>query len=59
MNVNGNISDIVEAHLEYKNKYLITFEKEYENQFNDYRDENKEEKQIFLFEKLNKLPTHQ
>ena len=49
----------MEAYLHYKNKQIKTFEKEYENQFNDYRNEDEEEKEIFINEKLSKLPTHQ
>ena len=44
INVKGNIYDIIEAYLNYKNKYFKIYEKEYEKQFNDYRDENVEEK---------------
>ena len=42
--VKGNVYSIIEAYMEYKNKHFKIFEKEYENQFNDYRDENIEEK---------------
>ena len=35
------------------------FEKEYENQPNDYRDENVEEKENYISEKLSQLPIHQ
>ena len=43
LNVIGNIYDIIEAYLNYKNKLLKVYEKEYENHFNDYRDEDVEE----------------
>ena len=55
----GNIHDIIETYLEYKNKYLKFFEKEYESKFNDYRKENVDEKEKFINEKLSKLPIHQ
>ena len=43
LNVIGNIYDIIEAYLNYKNKHLKIYEKEYENQFNDNSDEDVEE----------------
>ena len=43
--VKGNIYDIIEACLEHKNKDFKIFEKEYEKQFNDYRDQDEEEKE--------------
>ena len=55
----GNIYDIIEAYLNYKNKHFKIFEKEHENQFNDYRDEDLEEKEKNINEKLNQLPIHQ
>ena len=33
--------------MEYENKYFKIFEKEYESKFNNYRDENVEEKNIY------------
>ena len=45
--------------LEYKNKHFKIFEKEYENQFNDYRDEDVEEKEKYINEKSSQLPIHQ
>ena len=57
--VKGNVYDIIEAYMEYKNKRFKVFEKEYENQFNDYRDENLEEKEKYINEKLGELPIHQ
>ena len=43
LGVKGNIYDIIEEYLRYKKKYSDIFEKEYESQFNDYRDEDEEE----------------
>ena len=34
-------------------------EKDYENKFSDYRDENVEEKENYINEKLSELPIHQ
>ena len=59
LNVNGKIYDIIETYLEYKNKHLEIFKREYESKFNDYRDEDKKEKENFINEKLSKLPKHQ
>ena len=61
LNVKGNIYyriNIIEASLEYKNKHLKIYEKEYESKLNDYRDED-EGKENFINEKVSKLPIHQ
>ena len=44
--------------MEYKNKYFKIFQKEYESQFNDYRDENVEEKEKYINEKLSSFRLH-
>ena len=59
LNVKGNTHDIIEAYLKYKNKHFEIFETEYENQFDEYRDEDVEEKEKYLNEKLSQLPIHQ
>ena len=41
--------------MEYKNKHFKIFEKEYENQFKDYRHENVEEKEKYINEKISNL----
>ena len=56
--VKGNDYDIIEAYMEYKNKHFKVFEKEYEDEFNDYRDENVEDKEKFINEKLSHLRLH-
>ena len=56
--VKGTIYDTIEAYMEYKNKHFKIFEKEYEDQFDDYRDENVEEKEKFINEKLSNLRLH-
>ena len=56
--VKGNDYDINEAYMEYKNKHFKVFEKEYKDQFNDYRDENVEDKEKYINEKLSNLRLH-
>ena len=56
--VKGTVYDTIEAYMEYNNKYFKIFEKEYENQFDDYRDENLEEKEKYINEKLGNLRLH-
>ena len=56
--VKGNDYDIIEAYMEYKNKHFKIFEKEYEVQFNDYRDENVEDKEKNIYKKLSNLRLH-
>ena len=43
LNVKGSFYYITEAFLDYKNKQLEEIEKEYENNFNDYRDIDEKE----------------
>ena len=59
LNVEGSIYDIIEAYLNYKNKHLKIYEKEYENQLIDYRDEDIEEKENYINEKLGEISIHQ
>ena len=59
LNVKGNIYDIIEAYLKYKSKQFLIFEKEYEIQFDDYRNINVEDKENVIYEKLSQLPVHQ
>ena len=56
--VKGTVYNTVEAYMEYKNKHFKIFEKEYESQFDDYRDENDEEKVKYINENLSELPIH-
>ena len=56
--VKGTVYDTIEAYMENKNKHYKIFEKEYESQFNDYRDENLEEKEKYINEKLSELRLH-
>ena len=55
--VKGNVHDIIEVYLNYKNKHLKNYEKKYENHFKKYRDENTEEK-IYINQKFSDFPIH-
>ena len=57
--VKGNDYEIIEEYLKFKNKHLKIFETEYETQFNDYRDEDEDEKAKFINKNLSQLPIHQ
>ena len=59
LNVKGNVYDIIEAYMNYKNKQFKIFEKGNENQFEDYRNEDVEEKEKFFNEKLGEIPIQQ
>ena len=59
LNIEGNVFDIIDANLNYKNKQFKFYKKDYENQFNDYRHQNAEEKEKNINEKTSKLPIHQ
>ena len=48
INVRGKICDFIEVYLNYKNKQFRMIEKEYENCFNGYRDEDVEEKEKYI-----------
>ena len=58
LGVKGIIYDIIEEYLRYKKKYYDIYEKEYESQFNDYRDEDEDEKEKYINEKLGNLRVH-
>ena len=58
LGVKGNIYDIIEEYLRYKKKYYDIYEKEYESQCNDYRDEDVDEKERYINEKLGNLRIH-
>ena len=59
LNVKGSVYDKIEVYMKYKNEHFKIFEKEYENQFSDYRNENIEGKEKYINEKLSDLPIHQ
>ena len=44
--------------MKYKKKYCDIYKKEYESQFNDYRDENEDDKENYINKKLGDLKIH-
>ena len=59
LGVKGNIYDIFEEYLRYKKRNIMIFiKKEYESQFNDYRDEDEDEKEKYINKKLGELRLH-
>ena len=56
--VKGTVYDTIEKYMEYKNKHFKIFEKEYEDQFDEYRDEDIEGKEKYINEKLINLRLH-
>ena len=58
LNVNGNISDILEKYFEFLNKYEKQYSKEFDSKYNDYRDSKQKEKEKYVNNKLNMLPIH-
>ena len=56
LSVKRKIKDIIETYLEYKNNYLKFFEEEHKSKFIGYRDENGDEKEKLIDEKLGQLP---
>ena len=59
LKIEGNTYEKIEAYMKYKNEHFKIFEKEYEHQFNDHREENVEEKDKYFNENLSDLPIHQ
>ena len=58
LNVKGDIYEIFEEYLKYKKKHYDIFEKEYEDQFDDYRNENADDKEKYINKKLGDLSIH-
>ena len=56
--VKGTVYDTIEAYMEYKYKHFKIDDKEYENQFDDYGNENVEEKEKYNNEKLSNPRLH-
>ena len=48
LNVIGNVDDIIEVYVKYKNHQMNIFRKAYESIFNDYRDIDKEEMNNYI-----------
>ena len=60
LNVNGNdiVCEIIDKYFEYTNKQRKIIEDENDSQFNDYRDNDEEERTEHINKELNKLPIH-
>ena len=58
MCVKGNTYETFEEYLKHKKKHYEMFEKEYEDQFDDNREEDGEGKQKYIIEKLSNLRLH-
>ena len=54
-----NDYEIIEGYMNFKNHHYKLFEKEYESNFIEFRDDNVEEKEKYINEKLSELPIHQ
>ena len=48
LNVKGNVYDNIESYMKYKIKHFRVFEKENENQFDDYTDEDEEQNEKYI-----------
>ena len=55
---NGNVCEILDEYIEYTNKQRKLIEDEYDSKFNDYRDNDEEEKTEHVKNELNILPIH-
>ena len=58
LNVEGNVYDINEAYMKYKNDHLKFIKEEYESKFDDYRKINEDEMSEYINRKLGDLPIH-
>ena len=60
LNINGhdNVCEIINKYFEYTNEQRKILEDEYDSQFNDYRDNDEEERTEHINKELNKLPIH-
>ena len=58
LNVNGNICDLLEKYFEFVNKYEKQNAKEFDSEFDDYRDNNQKEKEKYVNKNLNMLSIH-
>ena len=56
--VKGNVYDVIESYIKYKNDHLKIIMRKYENQFNDYRDKDEEEMEKIINKKLGEFPIH-
>ena len=58
LDINGSVCEILEKNFEYTNKQRKTIENEHEPQFNDYRDNDEEERTEHITKELSKLSIH-
>ena len=58
INDNVKVCEILDKYFEYTNDQRKITEDEYDSQFNDYRDNDEEERTVHFNKELNKLPIH-
>ena len=58
VNFNGNVCETMNKSFEYTNEPRKIIEDEYDSHFNDYRDNDEEERTELINKELNKLPIH-
>ena len=60
LDTNGNVCEVLERYFEYINtkKHRKLIEDDYDSQFNDYRDNDEEERTKHINKELNKIPIH-
>ena len=58
LNVKGNVYDIIEAYMKYKNEHLKIIKEEYEKKFNDYWDIDEEKMNNYINKKIGDFPIH-
>ena len=58
LEINGNISDLLEKCFKFLNEYEKQFAKEFDSKYDDYRDIDQKRKTDFINKKLNMLPIH-
>ena len=56
LKIEGNVYDIIEAYMKFKNHHLKIFKEEYENNFDDYRKIYEYEMNEYINEKIGELP---
>ena len=59
LNVNDNVCDILEKFFEFLNKYEKQYAKEFDSNYDDYRDIDQKEKEKYVYKKLNMLSIHE
>ena len=56
--VEGDVYNIIEAFMKYKNDHLKKFKDEYESNFDDYRDIDEKETNDYISKNLGEFPIH-